>query len=236
MSERPLPQTSVKQKRELTIERLCEHFARDRLELQDFESRLDRAHRATTLPELDELLRDLPAPSAAPTPEQQTRDAIARSARAVTEAIRESRTLLAIMGGVERRGRWDPARRNVVIAIMGGAVLDFRQVPLPPGQTEVSVFCMMGGVEIIVPPGMSVDASGFAIMGGFEHAAARRDPDPDAPTLRITGFSMMGGVEIQVRNPGESAREARKRERDERRLAREERRLEQERRRLRGEP
>lgn len=225
----------MKQKRELTIERLCEHFAQDRLELQDFEARLDRAHRATTLPELDELLRDLPAAPAGPTPEQQARQAIARSTRAVTEAIRESRTLLAIMGGVERRGRWVPARRNVVIAVMGGAELDFREVDLPPGQTEVVIFCMMGGVEIIVPPGMSVDASGFAVMGGFGHAAARPDPAPDAPTLRINGFCMMGGVDIHVRHPGESAKEARQRERAERRLAREERRLEQERRRLRGE-
>ena len=52
----------------------------------------------------------------------------------IPNAIRDSRTFLAFMGGVERRGNWKPARRNVVIAIMGGAELDFREVDLPPGE------------------------------------------------------------------------------------------------------
>jgi predicted membrane protein len=57
---------------------------------------------------------------------------------------------------------------------MGGAELDFREVDLPPGETEVFIICMMGGAEIIVPPDLAVDASGIAIMGGFEHAAPQR--------------------------------------------------------------
>src|SRR5688572_6985604 len=220
-----LPQTTLKLRREQTIVLLCEHFAQDRLEIEEFETRLDRAHRAATMAELDALLQDLPAPApAAPEPSgHDARDVLARGTRAVADAMRDSRTLLAVMGGVERKGRWTPARRNVVIAIMGGAALDFREVTLPPGQTEVFIFCVMGGAEIIVPPSLSVDASGVAIMGGFEHSAALPS-DPDAPVLRINGFCLMGGVEILVRFPGESAKDARERQREERRALRDERR------------
>jgi hypothetical protein len=222
MTDRPLPQSTLKQQREQTIALLCEHFAQDRLEVEEFESRLDRAHRATTAVELEALLHDLPAP--VPPVPAPARDALARGTRAVADAVRDSRTLLAFMGGVERRGRWTPARRNVVISIMGGAALDFREVVLPPGQTEVFIFCLMGGTEIIVPPTLAVDASGVAIMGGFEHASSPPPADPDAPVLRINGLCVMGGVEILCRYPGESAKDARERQREERRVLRQERR------------
>jgi hypothetical protein len=225
MTDLPVPQTTVKQHRERTILLLIEHFAQDRLEVEEFESRLDRAHRAATAAELDALLQDLPAPAEpAPTSTPRARETLARGTRALADAVRESRTLLAFMGGVERHGRWTPARRNIVIAIMGGASLDFREVTLPPGQTEVFVFCLMGGAEIIVPPNLAVDASGIAIMGGFEHASSPRPADANAPILRINGLCLMGGVEILVRYPGESAKDARERQREERRALREERR------------
>src|SRR5919108_3541592 len=101
MTDLPVPQSTLKQHRERTIALLIEHFAQDRLEVEEFESRLDRAHRAATSGELDALLQDLPAPAeAAPAP--ATREALARGRRALTEAVRESRIVLAVMAGVER--------------------------------------------------------------------------------------------------------------------------------------
>jgi len=45
--------------------------------------------------------------------------------------------------------------------------------------------------------------------------------DPDQPLLRVKGLVVMGGAEIAVRLPGESARDAKKRKRIERRELRE---------------
>jgi hypothetical protein len=39
----------------------------------------------------------------------------------------------------------------------------------------------------------------------------------EAPLLRVTGLALMGGVQIEMRLPGESQRDARKRRRRERR-------------------
>jgi hypothetical protein len=73
-------------------------------------------------------------------------------------------------------------------------------------------------VEIIVPPNLPVTADGVAIMGGFAHVdRALADPDPAAPMLRVTGLAFMGGVHIEMRLPGESQRQARKRRQRERR-------------------
>src|SRR5690606_14145408 len=97
----------------------------------------------------------------------------------------------------------------------GGAELDFRDARFRPGVTEVFIFATMGGVAMIVPPGLAVDTSGIAIMGAFEHRDQHMDrvpdADGDAPSLKVRSFVMMGGVEVSVRMPGESARDASRR-------------------------
>ena len=131
--------------------------------------------------------------------------------------------MVAALGGVERKGRWIPARTSFAIAVMGGLSLDFREALLPPGETEVWIFTLMGGAEIIVPPGLTVESDGIAIMGGFEH---REDSsitdDPNAPILRLKGFALMGGVDVSIRYPGESVRDAKRRLKE---IRREQRRL-----------
>jgi hypothetical protein len=201
--------------REATIEALCEHFADDVLSVEEFERRIDTAHRASTPADLEALLQDLPArhlPTASPRQEGVSRP----EGYSVTspERVKDQAIVMAVMGGTSRKGRWSPARKNYSIALMGGAELDFREAVMPPGVTELRIYAMWGGVDVIVPPGLHVESHGFAVLGGFDHAADDALlPGPHAPTLRITGLAVMGGVDITVRHPGESAREARRRRR-----------------------
>ncbi|NJD11237.1 MAG: hypothetical protein FIB01_12655 [Gemmatimonadetes bacterium] len=104
-----------------------------------------------------------------------------------------------------------------MLCLMGGTQLDFREVHLPPGVTEVFIIACMGGCDIIVPPDLVVDVSGVAIMGGFGHRSPAPAPHPDLPLLRVHGLALMGGGDVQVRLPGESAKQAKRREREARR-------------------
>ena len=210
--------TPLHHTRQLTIDALCEHFANDVMSVEEFEQRVDRAHRAATSEELRALLQDLPGTSNLPAkPGEAATPAHTREYVVTTrDQVKERSFAVAVMGGTRRAGRWSPARNNHVIAIMGGAEIDFREAVMGPGVTEVQIFTLWGGVEVIVPPGMNVESHGIGIMGGFEHAPDRM-PDPNAPTLRVTGLALMGGVEITVRHSGESARDARRRRRQERR-------------------
>jgi hypothetical protein len=214
----PVPGPTLAEKREKTIQLLIDSFASDRLTVEDYESRLDLANKATKITALEKIVEDLPAardaesPATAPAP---------LPAPARPENIRESQFLAAVLGGVERKGGWTPARKTWLLSFMGGAVLDFREAHLPPGVTEVELFVMMGGVEIIVPPGVAVDSSGIAIMGSFEHGPGAPPGMPaDAPVIRVGGFALMGGVEVHTRLPGESARDAKLRRREERKRLR----------------
>lgn len=217
MTDRPAgPPPALKERREIAINTLIAHFADDRLSVEEFESRLDLAHRALTAAELEALVADLPAihPDGPPTVAPRSVPAAATTPPTPTvprDEVRQSQTLVAIMGGVERKGHWTPARRTYVVAMMGGAVLDLREARLAEGDTEIVIFTMWGGVEVIVAPGMKVDASGIAIMGGFEHHIPEASVDPRTPCVKISGLAFMGGVELSVRHVGETAGEARKR-------------------------
>lgn len=201
--------------RRITIDALCEHFANDVMSVEEFERRVDVAHKAATQDEIRALLQDLPGGEVAPAPQHNTpAPAPARREFGVTAAahVKEQAFVVACLGGASRKGRWSPARKNFAVAVMGGTQLDFREAVFGPGLTEVQVFAVWGGVEIIVPPGLRVESHGVAIMGGFDHVAdASPSDDMDVPTLRITGLALMGGVEVSVRHAGESARDARRR-------------------------
>jgi hypothetical protein len=215
-----LPAPPLEHTRQVTIDSLCEHFANDVLSVEEFERRVDVAHNAMGTDELRALLLDLPGgdlPAVAGTGMAATLHARRGYTLAPADEVKERGFAVAIMGGATRKGRWTPARTNFAVAIMGGAELDFREAVLGPGVTEVQVFTMWGGVDIIVPPGLNVESHGIGIMGGFDHRADGLEPDPGAPTLRISGVALMGGVDITVRHLGESARDARRRRRQERR-------------------
>ena len=208
--------------RQATIDALCEHFANDAMAVEEFERRVEMAHRAASVDDLRRLLQDLPAMnlpavrSDGTTPAPRARSRVAPAAHE-----RDQGFVVAIMGGATRKGHWSPARTNFAFTLMGGAELDFRDAALPRGVTQVQVLAIMGGVDIIVPPGVNVESHGIGIMGGFEDAG-EQDHDPSAPTLRIAGLAVMGGVDISVRHSGESARDARRRRKQE---SRERRRL-----------
>jgi len=205
----PVP---LQRQREQTVQLLIDHYAADNLTVDEFEARLDSAYSAGTVEQLSRLVSGLPAlasPSVDP--------ASVPVARVPAAAVKERGYQLAIMGGSERKGAWTPPRRMYTMAIMGGAGLDFREARMAPGITEVNVLAIMGGVEILVPPGLAVETHGMGLMGGFDALdQVGADSDPDAPRLRIVGMAVMGGVDVTVRLPGETARDARQRNRIER--------------------
>jgi hypothetical protein len=195
MADTPLPPTSaaLRHRREFTIARLCEHFARDNLEAHELEELIDRAHQAVTIAALDNLLVGLPELEAAKP--AQTAMVPAGAAGGQHQVV------VAVMGGAERKGAWSPASNLYVVACMGGSLLDFREAQLGPGVTNLMVLAVMGGVEIIVPPGLRVESNGIGIMGGFEHAGQHSSSSSEGPILRISGAAIMGGVEIKEKPP-----------------------------------
>jgi hypothetical protein len=208
----PRPSTEA---RDRVIAVLSEAFARGALEVDEFERRVTIAHRSEVPGELVALTSDLPASSSGAAPPVPT--PLARTV-VPAELVRPAGMIVAIMGGSQRGGQWAVPRQLNVLALMGGSQLDLREARLPAGVVEIRIMAMMGGVQILVPPHLAVEAVGTAIMGGFAHVdRASAQPDPTATLVRITGFCLMGGVHIEMRLPGESERDARRRRKREQR-------------------
>jgi hypothetical protein len=206
------------------IAELGEAFAQDRLEMAELERRLDLAARARSESELTDLLRGLPerggtlGSDAEPTGHALSRPVSRAPSRVDPSRVPDRQLNVAFWSGRSRKGSWIPARRITAIALQGGIELDFREALLGAPVTEIHAVAVMGAVDIIVPPGIHVDTSGFAIMGAFEDDGETvEEPERPSLSLRVTGLALMGGVTVSVRLPGETPREARRRSRQERR-------------------
>lgn len=117
----------------------------------------------------------------------------------------------AFMSGIEKtKTRWDLEDANYW-AIMGGIELDLNKANMAPGKVYLlSCNALMGGIEIKVPPDVTVYCQGSVTLGGLEmlgeetggiYATLKADQvsdNPDAPVIRIHSRAIMGGVEIKA--------------------------------------
>lgn len=111
------------------------------------------------------------------------------------------RRTVAIMGGSSRRGPWRPGRRTSALAIMGGCHLDLRGAYVDGDVLEVKATAIMGGISIVVPEGVDVSLSGFALMGGKSSRIRRTPLVPGTPRINVRARVLMGGVSIVNKAP-----------------------------------
>lgn len=208
------------EERQATVDRLCAHFARDAMNTTELERRLDIAYAARTRAELVALERDLPALRSETRPAPPAPVATASVPVDPSRPVQESDLIVSIWGATERKGGWIPPRRLNAVTVMGGTDLDFRQATFATETVSIRLLTLMGGVDIVVPPGVRVEWGGIALMGGVSTPEPDTPPAPDAPVIRISGLVCMGGVDVVERHPGESARDARKRIRKDRKARR----------------
>ncbi len=206
---------------------LCEAYAQDSFGIQELERRLDEANRAGSEAELQALVADLRIPEALAPTQSSTGASVSRreelAGRLPTDPVRVPNRQLSVgfWSGRVRRGSWVPARRVTAVAFQGGVELDFREALFGSDVVEVRAIAVMGGIHIVVPPNLHVETSGLAIMGGLED---RTELDSrqvaSGPVLKIVGFACMGAINIDVRLPGETPREARRRRKKKRQAKR----------------
>ena len=212
--ENPVQSPNIEVIRERAVEVLMEHFSNDIMDLEEFEGLLDAVNGCSTASELRELLSKLPPvePSKPATHMMPARG----GGPVVVDAdrVRDHGFMISLLGGSNRAGRWIPARKTFALGVLGGTSLDFREALLGPGITDLSVLALLSGVEIIVPPEMTVEVDGMALCGGFSHETDEPlRSNPDLPTLRVRGLVILGSVKVEVRLPGETPRQAKKRHR-----------------------
>ena len=210
MSEERLSE-GIEPKREVTIDRLREHYALDHLGIEEFERRVDDALRAPSVADLERLVSDLPTPTPPETLPQVAPDP-GLPGIVPPDRVRKIGLTMGFLGLHGRRGRWIPPRRLFSFFYLGGAELDFRDVLFVHPVTDVYVAAFLGGVNIIVPPGYAVEVNGIPFLGRFGCADdVGVGAGPSSPLLRVRGALFLGGVGVEMRYPGEAKEDAKQR-------------------------
>ncbi|MFE6741278.1 DUF1707 SHOCT-like domain-containing protein [Streptomyces tubercidicus] len=189
--------------RERVAEILRDALAEGRLAMAEFEERLDAAYQARTYGELRPLTADLPSAAAQPAPLSLRKESGApqRWSERIVSGTEGSGLGLSLMGGFQRKGRWTIARRFTAACLMGGGEIDLREANFAGPEVVINCWVLMGGVNIVVPPGVEVDVRGLGIMGGFDAREDGAPPEPGAPRVIVKGLALMGGVGVERKLP-----------------------------------
>ncbi len=82
---------------------------------------------------------------------------------------------------------------------MGNVEIDLRSAHLGAGVSEMEVNCLMGNIEITIPPEVRVLCDGHGLLGSFDvERIGNTTPPPDAPTIRVTGTAYLGAITVTV--------------------------------------
>ncbi|GHC12047.1 DUF1707 domain-containing protein [Streptomyces rochei] len=214
--------------RERVAEVLRDALAEGRLDMTEFEERLDATYSARTYGELAPITRDLPVGTVAEAPRvSMTKEPAASGdwAGRITGGEGSSTWAVAVMSGFQRKGRWTVPRRFNSFALWGGGEIDLREADFADGEVVVNCVAIMGGIDVIVPPGIEVVVRGVGVMGDFDHRESGVPGERGAPRVIVTGFAFWGGVGVRrklTRAEKLRIREERRQEKLERRAARQE--------------
>jgi hypothetical protein len=167
--------------REAAVERLRIASVEGRLTFAELTERTEAAYGATTREELEKITADLPgvgAPGAEPAPRLETR------------------RFTAVMGDAGGRivGRIEEELNT--LSVMGSVVLDLRGAQVPRGEVTIVATAVMGDIKIIVPDGVDVRMTGYAVMGDRRVRTRRPEPGHAVPVVHVHAQCVMGDIEI----------------------------------------
>jgi DUF1707 SHOCT-like domain/Cell wall-active antibiotics response LiaF, C-terminal len=197
--ERPPPSLqALEHERERVITLLSRHFANDDLSIEELETRLEMAYRATSVAEVRALASDLPESGGAP------EGAVVRPAPPPSQVVRTR--MLSVLSSRTRSGVWIPPQQLDLVAVMSDTHLDLRSAQLSAGVTEIRVKAWWAAVRILVPPNVHVVTETNPILASVGDRTAAAGAPRGAPVIRITGWAVMSDVTVAGGRPRDEQR------------------------------
>lgn len=113
----------------------------------------------------------------------------------ISERKEDSFDEIAIFGGTERKFVSEKLQGGKITCVFGGSEIDLRGSKAEDG-VVIEIFCMFGGVELMVPEDWKINMDATAIFGGFSDSR-KNISITSATTVHIKGFTMFGGGEVK---------------------------------------
>lgn len=210
----------VPARRSRILELLSDAYARDDLDEPEFERRVERAHSARTIEELDQLVADFPEEIVNASPSRGPKNLAPLSREEVNREVDRlddvpAPTRMSVIG--DNRVELYPEDDRVVrcVSIIGDSRIDLRNLAGESGVVLVKVAAAIGDTCVVVPRGTPVDIRLVGLIGehkrsrrneGFMRRLGRRlgvveEPEttamPPGPTVVVTGFKLIGDTVVE---------------------------------------
>jgi predicted membrane protein len=107
---------------------------------------------------------------------------------------------VAVFGGGDRVITSQQFQGGKVTTIFGGLNYNMLKAKLAPGDNYIDVFCLFGGMKLVVPEGWTVKIRVTSLFGGFSDKHRYRIPEATSESgsqLIIKGTAIFGGGEIK---------------------------------------
>lgn len=135
------------------------------------------------------LLADLPAGPATPAPRPA----------GPANGPEPGRHVIAYKNSVRHAGRWRVPGSFRALIYKGSGVFDLRAAELTAAVTDFLAVAYKSNIQIVVPPGVRVEVSGFGATRDDEWAG---DLPADAPVVHVRAFAYKGIVEARTTPKG----------------------------------
>lgn len=178
----------VKYLRDKVVEQLKASYARDHLELEEFEQMVQLALSTQSRSELLSLTADLP----------EGNSPVVRDELKELSVYRDVETISCILSENRKKGIWVPSKQLNIITVMGDSIVDFRGAEIKEDVIYINLKCLLGACKIIVPPSVNVIANVKSIMASMD-CDSKQKWNPDFPTIVIEGKVVMGEVKMEVK-------------------------------------
>lgn len=185
----------IEQVREETVDKLIVNYSHAIISAEAFERRLDEAMATESHQQLVNLVADLPLEADPKYDAQKERSFTPNYSAGQAE---DDDRLISILGSNVRKGQWVVPKKITVIDVVGSATLDFTDAIFQHQFVEVKVVNVLGSLDIYVPENVNVTTRMFNIIGSSEN----RSPSlagRQAPQITITGYSVLGSLEVSVK-------------------------------------
>lgn len=196
---------ALEDKREDVLGKLSESFAKGDINEVEYERKVELATRASDESELsdifgalfDQTIEGNQGQSPVPVSPDGQADFRPEQEQSYSGPREAEHNMVSIFSASDYKPSGAPARKINSFNVFGGGDIDLRNCPIPPEGLTISVVCVFGGLDIIVPPGVRVEKSTFSIFGAVENKA--KDQDANGPLIRVEGVTIFGGVDIKTK-------------------------------------
>jgi len=185
----------IEQVREETIDKLIVNYSHGVISAEAFERRLDTATYATEHQVLVDLVADLSMEADSQydrykekqfTPNYQSGD------------DESNDRLISVLSSSERTGQWIVPKQITIYGCIGSATLDFTDAVFQHQHIEIKIINALSSLEIFVPENVNVSTRMIDIISSSENKAPSMG-GRQAPTISVTGWSVLSSVEVKVK-------------------------------------